>query len=116
MHRAVRGEAANHGVVDAGTLLNLLLGKKDATDSTPYGTPNGTSNGSLDGSLNGTLNGEAKPRGEINLKNIVDAYETEMVERSRPGVLRSTQACIDANHWETVGENSFFATVRKIDA
>jgi hypothetical protein len=108
MHRAVRGEAANHGVVDAGTLLNLLLGKKDAAESTPNGTPNG--------SLNGSLNGEAKLRGEINLKNIIDAYETEMVERSRPGVLRSTQACIDANHWESVGENSFFATVRKIDA
>jgi hypothetical protein len=90
-------------------LLNLLVGKKDAAGNSHHsGSPNGTHKQ--------TLGEEAEPYDGINLKDIVDAYETSMVERSRPGVLRSTQACIDANHWELVGEGSFFATVRKMDA
>ena len=109
MLRAVRGEAANHGVGDAGTLLNLLLGKQDTAGYTSSDPADKIQTGSH----NSSINGKAKIRQEVDLENIIDTYETEMAKRSCPGVLRSTQACIEANHWELVGKSGSFTTPRK---
>jgi hypothetical protein len=44
--------------------------------------------------------------GEVSLQDAVMAYEEEMRERCRPAVWASRQACLDAHHWERVGEDS----------
>jgi hypothetical protein len=44
--------------------------------------------------------------GATTLKEKVDTYESEMIERCGPAVLRSRQACIDAHDYPSISENS----------
>ncbi|KEY70383.1 hypothetical protein S7711_09357 [Stachybotrys chartarum IBT 7711] len=82
-----RGEAANHGILDAGNILDMLLGKKGS--------------GSSDQNLE-----------KMDLKSLITAYEDEMIERVGPAVKRSTQACLDATHFEKMRSGSFFVSNR----
>ena len=51
------------------------------------------------------------------LRSALDAYEEEVVERSRPGVLASRRACLDAHEWQKIDEQSPLLTrrARKLD-
>ncbi|EPS34230.1 hypothetical protein PDE_09194 [Penicillium oxalicum 114-2] len=42
----------------------------------------------------------------MKLEDIVREYESEMIERTQPAVLKSRQACIDAHHYESVNGSS----------
>jgi hypothetical protein len=42
----------------------------------------------------------------LDLQQTVMAYEKEMIERTYPAVLKSRQACIDANNFASVNKNS----------
>ncbi|KAL5362631.1 FAD/NAD(P)-binding domain-containing protein [Aspergillus floccosus] len=70
-----RGEAANHGVIDASVLIRLL------TASTKGESP-------------------------TELEDIIQEYESEMIQRTEPAVLKSRQACIDAHHYARVNGSS----------
>jgi 2-polyprenyl-6-methoxyphenol hydroxylase and related FAD-dependent oxidoreductases len=72
---AVRGEAANHGVIDVSVLIRLL------TASTKGESP-------------------------TELEDIIQEYESEMIQRTQPAVLKSRQACIDANNYARVKGSS----------
>lgn len=82
----VRGEAANHGIVD---VVNLLGRLTSAAELSP-------------------------PLEATGLHQIVTAYEDEMVERTRPAAVRAHKACLDANHFDRVQEGSFFLTKRQM--
>jgi hypothetical protein len=71
-----RGEAANHGVADVRVFLEQLLPENHQGSSPP------------------------------SLKEKVDAYELEMIERTRPAVLRSRKACMHAHDYASVTEES----------
>ncbi|PTB49761.1 hypothetical protein M431DRAFT_125405 [Trichoderma harzianum CBS 226.95] len=71
-----RGEAANHGVIDVSVLTKLLFSD------------------------------DVCQQKENALSLAVQAYEDEMIERTRPAVLKSRQACIDANNYESVNAQS----------
>ncbi|KAM3511874.1 hypothetical protein MY11210_004492 [Beauveria gryllotalpidicola] len=68
-----RGEAANHGLLDARNLCNALVKVSS---------------------------------GEASLKEALDSYEAEMVERTNPAALLSRQACLDAHDFHCLNENS----------
>lgn len=68
----VRGEAANHGIIDTSVLIKLLLGQNEYVPS------------------------------NADMKQIVDTYEEEMISRTYPAVLKSRQVCIDANNFASV--------------
>lgn len=78
---SVRGEAGNHGIVDVANLLELLL---------PILKPPEAAEGN-----------SAKTQ-----KEACDAYEEEMIDRVKPAVLRSRQACLDAHNYASIDENS----------
>ena len=42
----------------------------------------------------------------MSLKGAIKAYEDEMIERTHPAVLKSRQACVDANNYASVNANS----------
>lgn len=46
------------------------------------------------------------------LKAIVEAYESEMIERVEVPVKRASTACVDANHYDSVKDGSFFTSPR----
>ncbi|KAL3421350.1 FAD binding domain-containing protein [Phlyctema vagabunda] len=71
-----RGEAANHGIADIRVLLEQILPENQTSD---------------------------KP---FILRDQVDKYESEMIERTNPAVLRSRQACLDAHNYPAVTNQS----------
>jgi hypothetical protein len=71
-----RGEAANHGVADVRVFLEQFLPENYQGSSLP------------------------------SLKDRVDAYELEMIERTRPAVLRSRKACMHAHDYPSVTVDS----------
>ncbi|KAI4160099.1 MAG: hypothetical protein L6R39_000254 [Caloplaca ligustica] len=73
----VRGEAYNHGVADIDVLLSNIL-------STVY--PSKTSSPTL--------------------KQAIDAYEAEMIQRTAPAVLTSRRACLDAHQYDRIDDQS----------
>lgn len=73
-----RGEAANHGIMDAAKLVDKLVEVHE---------------------------------GKVGLREAVDDYEEEVRARTRPAVLLSRKACIDAHDWKTAmgGESPLLA-------
>ncbi|KFY26149.1 hypothetical protein V493_04244 [Pseudogymnoascus sp. VKM F-4281 (FW-2241)] len=71
-----RGEAANHGVADVRVFLEQFLPENHHGASPP------------------------------SLKEKVDTYELEMIERTRPAVLRSRKACMHAHDYKSVTSES----------
>jgi 2-polyprenyl-6-methoxyphenol hydroxylase-like FAD-dependent oxidoreductase len=49
--------------------------------------------------------------GKVGLREAVDGYEEEVRTRTRPAVLLSRKACVDAHDWKTVmrGESPLMA-------
>lgn len=73
MHLSIdRGEAANHGVADVRVFLEQFLPENHQGSSPP------------------------------SLKERVDIYELEMIERTHPAVLRSRKACMHAHDYPSV--------------
>jgi hypothetical protein len=52
------------------------------------------------------LRNRIDPSRGISLKEAVDAYENEMIDRTYPAVLRSRKACLDANNYASVSADS----------
>lgn len=46
------------------------------------------------------------------LRESLDEYENAVVKRSRPGVLASRRACLDAHEWKRIGSDSPLLTRR----
>ncbi|KAI9681267.1 MAG: hypothetical protein M1817_002549 [Caeruleum heppii] len=82
-----RGEAANHGIADIRSLLDHL----GAYLTSPTPRP-----AMLEGRMN--------------------AYETEMIGRTKPAVLRSRQACLDAHDTRRLGKESPLVSRRVVTA
>ncbi|RFU27369.1 hypothetical protein B7463_g8973, partial [Scytalidium lignicola] len=57
---------------------------------------------------------ENHSNGVPSLKERIDAYESGMIERANPAVLRSRQACMDAHDFSRVGPNSPLVAMRII--
>lgn len=72
-----RGEGANHAIVDVLDLVGLII---------PHILPRDT--------------------GISRLREVIDTYEDTVVARSRPAVLASRKACLDAHEWGTINEKS----------
>lgn len=53
-----------------------------------------------------------KPGDHIDLKELVTEYEKEMIARVGPAIKRSTQACLDATHFDQMSSGSFFVSNR----
>lgn len=79
MNSTVRGEAANHGILDVKRWLDQHL---PAFKS-------------------GNLQS-----GPEQIRLACEAYEREMVERTRAAVLASRQACLDAHDYQSINEHS----------
>lgn len=79
-----RGEAANHGVADVRVFLEQFLPENQQGPSPP------------------------------SLKEKVDAYELEMIERTRPAVLRSRKACMHAHDYRSITTESPLIAKRAI--
>lgn len=47
-----------------------------------------------------------------NLRAALNAYEKAVVERTRPGVLASRRACLDAHDWGKIDDKSPLLTRR----
>lgn len=77
-----RGEAANHGLLDAYILYHGII----------------------------SVYSGAKSR-----KDIVDEYEAEMIERGKPAVLLSREACIQAHDFYGLNENSAILKKRALN-
>ncbi|KAL2017778.1 hypothetical protein VTK56DRAFT_1696 [Thermocarpiscus australiensis] len=72
-----RGEGANHAIVDVLDFVELVMPQLLSGDSTSAG-----------------------------LRAALDRYEDKVVTRTRPAVLASRQACLDAHVWSRINENS----------
>lgn len=72
-----RGEGANHAIVDVLDLVELFIPHVLTQDG-----------------------------GMSKLREAIDAYEGTVVARSRPAVLASRQACLDAHQWDSINEKS----------
>lgn len=85
----VRGEAANHGIIDVRQLVKAvlpeMLSDSEVSDTSP----------------------------SLDMKDAVSAYEREMIERTFPAAKNSRQACLDANNFEAISKKSPLATERK---
>ena len=81
----VRGEGANHAITDISTLLHHLLPHIRLFKNPSYA-----------------------PSYDIikAMKESIMAYESEMYIRSKPSVLASRQACLDAHQYERINESS----------
>lgn len=77
----VRGEAANHGVIDVSHLIKTCFPTTTNTET-------------------------MQPTGCCELAEAVKSYEEEMITRTFPAVLKSRQACLDANHFASVNKES----------
>lgn len=77
----VRGEAANHGVIDVSHLIKTCFPTTANTET-------------------------MQPSGCCDLAQAVKSYEEEMITRTFPAVLKSRQACLDANHFASVNKES----------
>ncbi|KAH6954300.1 hypothetical protein DER45DRAFT_632682 [Fusarium avenaceum] len=54
-----------------------------------------------------------KKGGEVaDLRNVLDEYEKAVVQRTRPAVLASRRACMDAHNWKMISEKSPLLTRR----
>ncbi|KAL9012794.1 MAG: hypothetical protein Q9173_002469 [Seirophora scorigena] len=73
-----RGEVYNHGVADISVLLSNLLTTLSSTS-------------------------EASPPP---LKQAIDTYEAEMIQRTAPAVLTSRRACLDAHQYDRINDQS----------
>ncbi|KAL8814985.1 MAG: hypothetical protein Q9223_005837 [Gallowayella weberi] len=78
-----RGEAYNHGVTDISVLLSNIL-----SAIPPSSTPPSTQT---------TI---------PTMKQAIDAYETEMIQRTAPAVLTSRRACLDAHDYKSITDQS----------
>jgi 2-polyprenyl-6-methoxyphenol hydroxylase-like FAD-dependent oxidoreductase len=81
-----RGEGANHAIVDVLDLVELVISQLLAGDPTT-----------------------------VDLRAALDRYEDKVVSRTRPAVLASRQACIDAHDWRRINENSPLLSRRRMD-
>ncbi|KAM0265650.1 hypothetical protein ACHAQJ_000084 [Trichoderma viride] len=86
-----RGEGANHAIVD---VLDF------ATHVVPQLTPDRAS-GSNAGSQQHTIQSQDQDFPQA-LRQALDAYEDAIVSRTRPGVLASRRACLDAHAFSRV--------------
>ncbi|KAL2256441.1 hypothetical protein VTK26DRAFT_1649 [Humicola hyalothermophila] len=77
-----RGEGANHAIVDVQDLVELVMP---------------------------ALLGDPAP---VELRAALDRYEDRVVARSRPAVLASRQACLDAHAWSRITDKSPLLTRR----
>ncbi len=50
----------------------------------------------------------------LNLEEMITGYEKEMVKRTRPAVLASRRACLDAHEYKRIDENSPLVSRRAI--
>ena len=73
---AVRGEAANHGIMDVAILLDKILPALSSSDDSDA------------------------------LVEAVREYTEEMITRTRPAVLNSRQACLDAHEYKAINDDS----------
>jgi hypothetical protein len=71
-----RGEGANHGIVDVAEFAKYIA-------------PTLLAGG-----------------GGVQLRKAIDEYENVVSERSRPGVLVSRRACLDAHEWSRLDARS----------
>lgn len=85
-----RGEAANHGITDVRRWLDYHLPGLEAPQE-----------------------GSVERDGP---KSACDAYEHEMVERTRLAVFASRKACIDAHTYESINDHSPLVSKRAIVA
>ncbi|KAI4266297.1 MAG: hypothetical protein L6R38_008838 [Xanthoria sp. 2 TBL-2021] len=76
-----RGDAANHGVIDISVLLSNIL--------------------STIPSISAASGTQAK-----SLKQAIDTYEAEMIQRTAPAVLTSRRACLDAHDYKCITDQS----------
>lgn len=60
------------------------------------------------------LHNDLDPSSDLCLKEAVDNYEGEMIERTHPAVFRSRQACLDANDYASVNPASPLIAKRAI--
>lgn len=74
----VRGEAGNHGILDVSNLLEALIPVLTSSPHSP-----------------------AKTQEEV-----INEYEDEMTTRTRPAVLRSRKACLDAHDYPSITADS----------
>ncbi|KAK3301754.1 uncharacterized protein B0T15DRAFT_322591 [Chaetomium strumarium] len=81
-----RGEGANHAIVDVLDLVELVISQLLAGDPTA-----------------------------VDLRAALDRYENKVVSRTRPAVLASRQACVDAHDWRRINENSPLLSRRRMD-
>jgi hypothetical protein len=51
----------------------------------------------------------------VGLRAALDRYEDKVVARSRPGVLASRQACLDAHQWSRINDKSPLLTRRSMN-
>lgn len=51
----------------------------------------------------------------IDLRTALDRYEEKVVARTRPAVLASRQACLDAHRWRRITDASPLLTRRRMD-
>ncbi|KAL2189213.1 FAD/NAD(P)-binding domain-containing protein [Thermothelomyces heterothallicus CBS 203.75] len=80
-----RGEGANHAIVDVLDLVELVMPHFVAAERDEHST--------------------AAQRA-VDLRAALDRYEDRVVSRTRPAVLASRQACIDAHQWSRINEKS----------
>lgn len=76
-----RGEGANHAIVDVLDFVELVMPQLRA-------------------------GGADKAAAAVGLRAALDRYEDRVVARTRPAVLASRQACIDAHQWDRINEKS----------
>lgn len=74
----VRGEAYNHGVTDISVLLSNILSTVSSSREASTHT----------------------------LKQAIDTYEDEMIQRTAPAVLTSRRACLDAHQYDRITDQS----------
>ncbi|KAL2158154.1 hypothetical protein VTH06DRAFT_4722 [Thermothelomyces fergusii] len=79
-----RGEGANHAIIDVLDLVELVM-PHFAGDRDEQSTP---------------------AQRAVDLRAALDRYEDRVVSRTRPAVLASRQACIDAHQWSRINEKS----------
>ncbi|KAL8996071.1 MAG: hypothetical protein Q9188_006656 [Gyalolechia gomerana] len=79
-----RGEAYNHGVADISVLLSKILS-------------------TIPPSTSATSSPKKPP---LTVKQAIDAYEAEMIQRTAPAVLTSRRACLDAHQYDRITDQS----------
>lgn len=82
-----RGEAANHGILDVASFLEQLG---------PY------------------LSSPPSSSSAESPQKATTAYEQEMIKRTRPAVLTSRRACLDAHEHERINDKSPLVSRRAV--